>query len=69
MKTRYIISFLLFASLICNAQAVYLTTPKGTRVYAFELIEMPASEIQRLTAETKKTIPSSRSIDKCVRYL
>lgn len=59
MKTRYIITIFLFASLICNAQTVYLTTPKGSKVYAFENTEMSASDIQYYTNQTKNQYPQA----------
>lgn len=59
MKTRYIIIIFLFASLICNAQIVYLTTPKGSKVYAFKNAEMSASDIQYYTNQTRIQYPQA----------
>lgn len=59
MKARYIIIIFLFASLICNAQIVYLTTPRGSKVYAFQRIEMNPDDIQRLNTQTKVQYPQA----------
>lgn len=59
MKTRYIIIILLFTCLIGNAQTVYLTTPKGSKVYAFERAEMSANDIQRYTNQARSQYPQA----------
>ena len=50
MKTKFIFIVLaLFFTFLCNAQTVYLYTPNGSQVYAFQRAEMSASDITYYT--------------------
>lgn len=52
MKTRITIIIILFLCniLYCQAQTVWLYTPEGHLVYAFERAEMSAADITYYTA-------------------
>jgi hypothetical protein len=60
MKTKFIfIVSALFFTLLCNAQTVYLYTPNGSQVYAFQRSEMSASDISYYTNSYANTYPQA----------
>ena len=59
MKMKFIIVFFLSIMSLCNAQTVYLYTPKGSQVYAFQRSEMTSSDILYYTAQYASLYPNA----------
>lgn len=59
MKSKFITVFFLSLVCLCNAQTVYLYTPKGSQVYAFQPSEMSPSDIAYYTAGCASVYPNA----------
>ena len=59
MKSKFIIVFLWGLVSLCNAQDVYLYTPNGSQVYAYEEPEMSSSDIAYCNAECASSYPNA----------
>jgi hypothetical protein len=59
MKSKSIIVFFLSLVSLCNAQDVYLYTPNGSQVYAYEEPEMSSSDIAYYNAECASSYPNA----------
>ena len=59
MKSKFIVVFFLSLVSLCNAQTVYLYTPKGSQVYAYKNPEMSSSDIAYYTAQYVSLYPNA----------
>jgi hypothetical protein len=59
MKSKFIVVFFFSFVSLCNAQTVYLYTPNGSQIYAFQRQEMSPSDIAYYTAECASLYPNA----------
>ena len=59
MKSKFIVVFFLSLGSLCHAQTVYLYTPKGSQVEAFQNQELSSSDIAYYTAECASLYPNA----------
>ena len=59
MKSKFVIVFFLSLVSLCNAQDVYLYTPNGSQVYAYEEPEMSSSDIAYCNTECASSYPNA----------